>query len=302
MITATISTYNRENYLPQVLESLRKQTLDRNLFEIVLVNNNSPGETEQISKTFANNNPDVKFTYVLETQQGLSYGRNRGIAEAKGEFITFIDDDAFLTEDYLEKIYNCFRSNEEIAAIGSKILLHYEAIVPNWENKYLNSLLGYFNLGDERKKFPKSDYPRGSNMSFRTSVFDRVGGFNVDLGRKGGNLAGSEEKDLFQRIYEHSDLEVLYIPDAVVMHCVPLERTTKDFIKKQALGTGISEGVRVRQEGSIVAFKRYWSELIKWGGSIYLFFYFLIKKQSAKGKMILIFRFFVSKGLFLNNE
>ncbi len=46
MITATISTYNREKYLPKVLESLKKQSLDKSLFEIILVNNNSPGNTE----------------------------------------------------------------------------------------------------------------------------------------------------------------------------------------------------------------------------------------------------------------
>ena len=298
MITATISTYNREKYLPQVLDSLKNQTLSKELFEIILVNNNSPGNTAEISKQFESRNPDLNYRYVLETQQGLSYGRNRGIQEAKGRYITFIDDDAFLAEDYLEIIYNYFESHKNTAAIGSKIHLHYEDIIPDWENKYLNSLLGFFDIGDHVKTFPKDDYPRGSNMSFRMSVFDTVGQFNVELGRKGGNLAGSEEKDIFKRIYQHQNLQVIYIPNAMVYHCVPLERTTEEFIKRQALGTGKSEKARVKNEGNSSTFKRYLTELFKWGASFILFITYLLKGQPAKGKMIVKFRYWVSKKLF----
>lgn len=298
MITATISTYNREKYLPQVLESLRNQTLDKDKFEIVFVNNNSPGNTEEIARNFALNNSDIKFSYHLETNQGLSFGRNRGIKEASGELITFIDDDAHLASDYLEKIVGYFEQYKEVAAIGSKIHLDYETIIPDWENKYLNSLLGFFDIGDEIKYFPKNDYPRGSNMSFRMSVFDQIGMFNTDLGRKGGNLAGSEEKDIFKRIYLHENLKVLYVPDAMVYHCVPVERTTTEFIKKQALGTGKSERQRVKHIGFGATLNRYFLEVIKWGGSIALYFIYLFKGKSAKGKMIMKFRFWVSKGLF----
>ena len=298
MITATISTYNREKYLPQVLDSLKRQTLSKELFEIVLVDNNSPGNTREIAETFQKENPEFSFRYYLETNQGLSYGRNRGIDEAKGKYITFIDDDAFLADDYLEVIYNYFEKNKDVVAIGSKILLHYEDVIPKWENIYLNSLLGYFNIGDDEKEFPKSDYPRGSNMSFRTNIFKEIGQFNVNLGRVGGNLAGSEEKDIFQRIYKTEKYKVMYIPNAIVYHCVPLERTTTEFIKRQALGTGKSEKIRVKQEGAKATAKRHSMELVKWVGSIGLFFIYLFKAQPTKGIMIMKFRWWVSKGLF----
>src|SRR5690606_19659250 len=119
-------------------------------------------------------NPDISTSYFLETNQGLSYGRNRGIKEARGKYITFIDDDAFLSWDYLEKIYHYFEQDQSIAAIGSKILLHYEDVIPKWENKYLNSLLGWYDKGDEEFDYlnANGDYPRGSNMSFRKDVFN----------------------------------------------------------------------------------------------------------------------------------
>ena len=296
MITATISTYNREKYLPGVLESLAKQTLAADLFEIVLIDNNSPGNTKEIFESFMTQHPNLSCHYFLETNQGLSYGRNRGIKESKGEYITFIDDDAFLAENYLEKIYNYFLKNSDFVAIGSKILLHYESLIPNWENKYLNSLLGYFDMGNQEKNFTKNNYPRGSNMSFRKSVFDKVGLFNVDLGRIGSGMGGSEEKDMFMRIYAFPQLKVMYIPDAIVYHCVPIERTTTEFIRKQALGTGTTERIRVKKEGS--ALKRYAGEIFKWGASFILFIGYLLLLKPAKGIMILRFRWWVSKGLF----
>jgi glycosyltransferase involved in cell wall biosynthesis len=302
MITATISTYNREKYLPQVLDSLKNQTLNHSFFEILMVDNNSPGNTKEISDEFEAQNPSLNYAYFLETNQGLSYGRNRGIKEAKGKYITFIDDDAFLAEDYLEKIYNYFEANKNVAAIGSKILLHYEDIIPDWENKYLNSLLGYFNLGDQEKIFTKNDYPRGSNMSFRMGVFEKIGEFNVSLGRNKGGLGGGEEKDIFNRIYQFPELKVVYIPNALVYHCVPIERTTEKFIKRQAIGTGVSERFRTKYESSTSYYKRLLIELFKWGASFYLAVIFLFKNQAAKSKMILKFRWWVSKGLLIGDK
>lgn len=202
MISAIICTYNREKYLPGVLDSLKRQTLDTSKFEIILVNNNSTDRTEAISQQFEKGNPSIKYHYCIETNQGLSFARNRGIQESNFELVTFIDDDAFLAEDYLEKVVDYFNENSTSVALGSKILLHYEGTIPKWENKYINSLLGFYNPGDEAFTYNSKDYPRGSNMSFRISVFDQVGDFNTNLGRVGRNLAGSEEKDMFKRIYE----------------------------------------------------------------------------------------------------
>lgn len=302
MITATISTYNRERYLPGVLASLARQTLDSSFFEIVLVDNNSPGNTKEIFEVFSQEQPYISCTYHLETNQGLSYGRNRGIKEAKGKYITFIDDDAFLADDYLEKIYHYFEGDPTVAAIGSKILLHYEDIVPKWENKYLNPLLGYFNMGDAPQEFPKNNYPRGSNMSFRMEVFERIGDFNVALGRIGSGLIGGEEKDLFQRIYREEGMRVIYVPDALVYHCVPIERTRQEFIRRQGLGTGFGERVRVSKEGMGSTVKRFFIEWLKWWATWLLFVVYLVKGQTAKGTMIVKFRWWVSMGLFFKKK
>jgi len=294
MISAIISTYNREKYLPKLFKSICKQ--DYLNFEILIINNNSPGNTKVLSEFFIKSNPKLKIKYFLETQQGLSFGRNRGIKEAKGDFIIFLDDDAFISNNYFHKIAFYFNQYSDVMAIGGKILLDYESIIPKWENPYLNSLLGYFNLGNNIKLFRKNNYPRGSNMSFRKNVFSIVGHFNTKLGRIGSELGGGEEKDIFQRIY-NKQLQVLYVPDAIVFHSVPIERTTYGFIKNQAIGTGKSEYIRVENEGLISVSKRILEELFKWHISFLLFFYYIITFRIQKGWMIIRFRYWVTKGL-----
>lgn len=299
LISVVICTYNRERYLPQLFDSILNQTLSRSEFELILINNNSPGNTEELFNGFKRSNPDIDSSYFLETNQGLSFARNRGIKESNGEYITFLDDDAFIETNYLHRITSAFQANAVIEAIGGKILLHYETIVPKWENKYLNSLLGFYDKGDVTFVYNQAhnDYPRGSNMAFKLDLLKKIGAFDVTLGRVGGNLMGGEEKELFDRIYGYNKNCTLYIPDAVVYHCVPIERTTKDFIIKQALGTGKSERLRTKKQGSISYLKRILIEITKWGASFILFFTYLLKRQKEKGKMIIVFRWWVTKGL-----
>jgi glycosyltransferase involved in cell wall biosynthesis len=295
-ISVAICTYNREKYLPQLFTSIEKQTLATDQFEVVLVNNNSPGNTAELFQEFQRKNPTLQTRYCEEMNQGLSFARNHAIQKANFELITFLDDDAFIDEHYLTVLVNEFSASPDTMAIGGKILLHYEDTIPKWENRFLNSLLGYFNKGDEKLQFTSNDYPRGSNMAFRTPVFEQVGLFDVSLGRIGASLSGGEEKDLFNKLYNHN-MKVFYLPNALVFHSVPVERTLTSFIKKQGIGTGKSERIRSSKEGGFSYIKRLIIELMKWGASILIAFYFLLTLHYQRAKMILLFRYWVTLGL-----
>ncbi len=295
-ISAIVCTYNREFFLKKALDSLARQSLSADEYEIVLVNNNSTDSTELICKDFQKAHPDISFTYVIEEQQGLSFARNRGIAESKSDLVTFIDDDAWLERDFLKNTVEFMEANPEAASVGGVILLDYEDKEPSWMNKYMASLFGYFKYSDELVQFTSLDYPRGSNMTFRTSVFKEIGDFNTELGRVGKNLAGGEEKDIYQRIYKKG-LKVWYLPEAIVYHAVPLSRTSEEFIRRQSIGVGISERLRIKGNTAETV-KRYAVELFKWGATVVLSLYYLCSFKLSKAVMLIKFRFWVSKGLF----
>jgi len=296
-ISAIVCTYNREKLILSALNGLKDQSLNSELFEIIIVNNNSTDSTEAVCNQFIENHRQLNCLYVEEKKQGLSFSRNRGIEESSGKYITFLDDDSIPESDFLKVTMEYFENHPEIMAGGGKIQLKYEEEKPRWVNRYLSPLLGYFELGNEIKPFGKRNYPRGSNMSFRKELFKSTGRFNTDLGRKGLSLAGGEEKDLFTRIY-NLKLPVIYLPQAVVHHLVPIERTKAFFVKKQANAIGESERIRTKNNGQLIYLGRILQEGVKWLFAIVLFLFYLVTFQIQKARMIICFRFFVTKGLF----
>ena len=297
-ISAIICTYNRQKYLYQVLESIKNQSLNPLLYEIVIINNNSTDNTEQICQTYIKDNPGLNFIYVTESEQGLSAARNRGIREASGKYLTFIDDDAFPEKNFLKMVLDYLEQNPEVVAVGGKILLQYEQEKPGWLTSYLSSLFGYFNPGNKSGEFKKNRYPRGSNMSFRKDVFDQVGVFDTKLGRKGSDMLGSEEKELFARIYKMNFL-VRYLPTAIVYHNVPPERTTMEFVRNQAVSYGKSEKYYRQQHRQL--FRMFFQEIFKWIASIVLGFFYSILFQPRKGMMLLRFRYWVNTGMAMHH-
>src|SRR5690606_5027026 len=108
-----------------------------NLFEIIIVNNNSTDNTESVCKSFMTNQSGLDVKYVVETNRGLSFARNRGIAESKYDIITYIDDDAYAKPDFLELIFEHFKTYPDTAGLGGKVIPRYEIEEPKWMNKYL---------------------------------------------------------------------------------------------------------------------------------------------------------------------
>ena len=100
-ITVILCTYNRRCSLPMALASLAAQVLPNGVeWETLIIDNNSTDDTRDIAEEYCRKFPD-RFRYVFEAQQGKSQALNRGIHEASGEVIAFIDDDVTAEPDWL---------------------------------------------------------------------------------------------------------------------------------------------------------------------------------------------------------
>lgn len=296
MISIIVCTYNRDKYLPKMLESAANQTCSKNDFELILVNNKSTDNTESICKAYGESNTHINYRYFLETEQGLSFARNRGVKEAKGDYIVFIDDDAFLSDNYVSELKKYLEKYKETyIGFGGKIAPFLECDLPKWMSKYLASLMSIIDMGEEVKLFQGTKYPIGANMGFSKAVFDQIGGFNTELGRIGKSMLGGEEKDFFFRV-KSLNAPIYYFPKMFVHHVIPKERLTEEFVKKAANGIGVSEKLRTKKTGEY--FKRSLAEIYKWGGTLGLFGIYLLKGVPSKGVMLVKFRYWISKGLW----
>jgi len=280
-LSIIICSYNRGNLIFSALESIRKQNFDKQLFELIVVDNNSTDNTVGIVKEFESRNPDMNFVYTVEMNQGLSFARNKGISIAKGEIVAFIDDDAIAHEDFAKNITHRFNEYKSYDALGGKVIPVYEiGEEPAWMSKYIERMVSKVDYGDKVKDFKKK-YPVGCNMAFRKHVFEKVGLFNTNL-----NLR-SDDKYIFNKIAK-ANLKVLYAPDIVVWHNIEKERTTDRFIIRLSRLNGRSERIRALTDKDKFKIPSiFFSYIFKICAAYILFFAFLLKRQAIKGKYLI---------------
>ena len=297
MITLIICTYNREKYIGPLLDSIVKNDYPTSDYEIVLVDNNCTDNTREVCEQFATTHPEIRSRYVVETEQGLSAARNKGIEEAQGDIIIYVDDDALVDTDYIRIYAEHFATHPETMAAGGPIEPLYETEEPKWMSPYTKALLtAWMNYGDKVREYPNGRYPGGGNAAYRKVVFDKVGLFNTELGRKGSALLASEEKDIFDKM-KAQGMQVLYLPTPVLHHIIPQAKLEEDYFNLLTLQIGRSERMRTRAISKGKYLKRLLSEGVKWGGTLVLLGIYTLQLHPMKGWKLVLFRRNVTKGL-----
>lgn len=232
--TVVIPTYRRPHYLAKVMQGVAALEADPATFEVLVVDNNSEDDTPDVCDAFAQSHPRINFQFVCETRQGLSHARNRGVEEARGEFICMLDDDAAPTTKWLGLIVEGF-SDPAVGAVGGPLIPDYLGQErPPWLHGDLQGLVGGHTFPFNKPTMLMTRYgsPSGGNMAFRRRVFDSVGLFRSDLDPSGSVRLLGGETELFKRI-ELAGWRILYIPDAVVNHFVPPHKLNKSYLYEE---------------------------------------------------------------------
>ncbi|AHH46752.1 glycosyl transferase [Francisella tularensis subsp. holarctica PHIT-FT049] len=116
LITLVIPIYNIENYLGRCLDSVINQTYKD--LEIILVNDGSTDNSLEICESYAKEDSRIKI--INKNNGGLSSARNVGLDACKGDYVTFIDSDDWVSLDYIEILYkNIIDNNADISIINA---------------------------------------------------------------------------------------------------------------------------------------------------------------------------------------
>lgn len=115
LISIIVPIYNGEQYLPYCLESILKQKYHN--FEVILVNDGSIDSSEAICRQYVNR--DDRFRYVQKGHGGASSARNYGLELVKGEYVTFIDADDWIEENYLELLHQSLKENNADISVST---------------------------------------------------------------------------------------------------------------------------------------------------------------------------------------
>ena len=296
-ISVIICTYNRQDYILEAIDSLKNQTLPKENFETIVVDNNSPDETEKLVLTYIKNHPGFNIRYYLERQQGASYARNAGAAMAKSNLLVFMDDDAVAEPDYLQNILSFYKTHPNISGLGGRIIPRYIPAEPKWMSYYVSSLVGNFDYSKNVTEFEPGKYPLESNMIVRKDDFDLVGGFNTALpGVKGTLRIGGEGKDFFLKL-QKAGRRIFYDPNIIVHHVVEIKKLTPEYMYRVASGIGRGERVRTKSTGQLTFAKKILEYLYKLSGSIVLGLWYTLKGKPQQAWPVIKFRIDALKGL-----
>jgi len=163
LISVVIPAYNEENYIEVCLESVLAQDFPKNDYEVIVVDNNSTDNTASlVKKRF----PQVRL--VNEKKQGVVFARIKGVAEAKGEIIAFIDADSIAPKNWLAKINKGYADKRTVAVGGTLIYEPKKGFIAQTER-----VINFF--------YHLSKIPPGTNFSFKKEAYQKIGGFSQKI-------------------------------------------------------------------------------------------------------------------------
>lgn len=230
-ISVVICTYNRADLLEECLQSLEKQTVPQDQFEVLVVDNNSKDNTKEVTEKYFADRP-FRY-YVFEATQGLSYGRNTGWKSVNTPWVFYLDDDALAKENLIERIFWII-DNKGYEVFGGVYYPWYKYGRPVWyKDRYLTNQMPY----KELHPMPKGESLSGCLMIFKKDLIEKYGGFSVDLGMNGEKI-GYGEESVLQLDMQQDGIPLMYDPELVIYHLLPEYKANVEWFFKAAWAKG----------------------------------------------------------------
>jgi glycosyltransferase involved in cell wall biosynthesis len=229
--TVAICTWNRAASLAATLESLCAVRVPAGLdWECLVVNNNCTDRTDDVLESFAGRLP---LRCLIEPIPGLSRGRNRGVREARGDLVLWMDDDIHVDKEWLAAYVDAAERWPQATYFGGSIEPLYLCEPLSFVTANVGTfqgLLGIRNFGPLERPFREGDGPYGGNMAIRRSVFEKWM-FDERLGHQHAYRIAGDETAFFEGLRK-SGHEGVWVPGARVRHVITPDQLTAAGIRR----------------------------------------------------------------------
>lgn len=226
-ISVCICTYKRPALLGRLLSKLQGQETE-GLFEysIVIVDNDRAQSARQTVESWV---PQSKIPtkYYVESEQNIALARNKAVANARGEFIAFIDDDEVPSGKWLINLYKTCNKLHAGGVLGP-VIPYYEIDPPKWVVK--GNFYG--RPSHQTGSVLHWTHTRTGNVLLRKDIFNENGNmFRPEFGM------GGEDRDFFRRVIGKG-FRFVWCAEAPVYEAVSAQRCKRLFMLKRALLRG----------------------------------------------------------------
>jgi len=244
MLSVLLCTHNpRRDYLAATMEGLRAQTLPVTEWEFLLIDNASAAGREP--EADLSWHPGARF--IREETLGLTPARLRGIREARGELLVFVDDDNVLDPDYLETALRIARDRPFLGSWSGQCRPVFEETPPEWTRRYWGNLvIREFDqdLWSNLPRLPET-MPCGAGLCVRKEVarfylgLHETGQRSFQFDRTGDSLVSGGDNDLAACACDLG-MGVGLVATLKLQHLIPPERLTVDYLARLAEGISFS--------------------------------------------------------------
>jgi glycosyltransferase involved in cell wall biosynthesis len=239
LITVALCTYNRHDLLWSAISGALDQTLDRALYEILIVDNSA--DRAAAEAFYAACAARDSFRVVWSSPPGLSRARNVALETVQTPYIAFIDDDAIPDRDWLSGLLDGFNHDPRIAVAGGPISPIWPNGQPAWiPDEYLG-LLTILDRGPTDRTLESHEHLFGANMAFAVAPLRACGGFPVQIGRTGAGTLLSREELEVQDTLKGQGYLIRYVRRAGVRHRVHEDRLSRNWMRSRMAWESASE-------------------------------------------------------------
>jgi len=290
-VSIIMCCHNSSSLLHNSLKHLAKLDHPENLpVELIIVDNASTDDTAEVAiakwKEF-----DQPFPIKILTEKtpGLIHARKTGIINSSYAYLVFVDDDNWLSSDYLIHVTKCFENLPQLAAVGGMNEAVFQTEKPSWFDDFKHSYaVGHLN---DSPTEPKEIALFGAGLSIRRKAYEQLvaDGFKSQLTGRSGNILSSGEDYELVKALKIAGWEILYNPNLKLDHFITANRLEWTYLKK--LNIGISKSIPI-----FLAYE-YWISKQKSPENILIdlrfsWFYLWIKKSIKKKLLgVLLFLF-----------
>jgi len=229
-VSVIVGTYNRADMLRLTLASLTQlATDDAFQYEVVVVNNASTDHTNDvIAETHPGHAAGCRG--FEELRPGVAFARNRGIAEACGDWIAFHDDDQVADPRWLAELW-ALAKRRDLMCVGGNVKLRLPEGFDRDLAPQCRDMLGERHAMTEERPYSRKFIAGTNNLLVHRTILDHVGLFNTQL------TDGGEDADLVRRI-RAAGYESWYTPHSIVYHIIPEQRLGVDYMRWTARRKG----------------------------------------------------------------
>jgi glycosyltransferase involved in cell wall biosynthesis len=240
-LTLLVCTHDKERLLDRALAAVAEQELPPGRsWEVVVVDNRSTDGTREIADSWAADGRIPRLRCVSEPRLGVSFARKRGLREARGRLVGFVDDDCLLDSDWAARALAFAEEHPGVGAFGGRNELLWESPPTRLAELYGESLARQ-DLGPCPCPMPVTAWrmPVGAGLVLRREAVIASGWVErgVLRARHPRNLGAGEDAELALRI-RRAGWEVWYSPELRLRHVIPPERMTLRYLRRLHRGFG----------------------------------------------------------------